>query len=269
MPQGHFEQLIGQAVELRAKTIGVFGFGEPLMDKGIVDKVEYCFRRGLDTFITTNAGLLTDDLGARLLDAGLKHIRFSVHGLFAQDYHRVHKGLNFTKVLHQIHNFIRLNERRFVNRCKVSVTVIPMANESVDFIRDFWEYRVDWLEIWKPHSWGGAKDFRQPTKERKKTCGRAHRGPIQIQADGTVIPCCFLTNSELVLGDTYQNTIEEILKGDKYARLRNAHSTGNMAGLPCDSCDQLNIGDNPLLYSNRDERRTIGSTSSIKFNLEE
>ena len=64
------------------------------------------------------------------------------------------------------------------------------------------------------------------------------------------------------------HSIKEILKGDKYARLRHAHEDGNMTGLPCEQCDQLNIGDNPLLYSNRDERRTIGSTSSIKFNLE-
>ena len=269
MPQGHFEQVVNQAHDLGAKTISVFGFGEPLMDGRIVDKVEYCFRRGLDTFITSNGGLLTDDLGARLLDVGLRHIRFSVHGLFAQDYHKVHRGLEFTKVLHNIHNFIRLNEKRFINRCKVSVSVIPMRGESVEFIRDFWEYRVDWLEIWRPHGWGGAKGYRDLTEERKTTCGRVHKGPVQVQADGTVIPCCFLTNNELVLGDTYKNTIEEILKGDKYARLRHAHSTGNMAGLPCERCDQLNIGDNPLLYSNRDERRTIGSTSSIKFNLEE
>lgn len=270
MPQGHFEQLISQAVELGARTVGVFGFGEPLMDKQIVDKVEYCFRRGLDTFITTNAGLLTDDLGAMLLGAELSHIRFSIHGLFAQDYHKVHRGLDFTKVLRNVHNFIRLNEKRFINRCKVSVVVVPMANESVEFIRDFWEYRVDWLEIWRPHSWGGAKEYRELTKERKITCGRPHRGPIQIQADGTVIPCCFLTNSEMVLGDTYKNTIQEILNGDNYTRLRKAHEIGDMTGLPCAKCDQLNVnaGYNPLLYSNRDERRTIGSTSSIKFNLE-
>lgn len=72
----------------------------------------------------------------------------------------------------------------------------------------------------------------------------------------------------MVLGDTYKNTIKEILQGNEYARLRKAHEDGNMTGLPCAECDQLNVGDNPLLYSNRDERRTIGSTSSIKFNLE-
>jgi radical SAM protein with 4Fe4S-binding SPASM domain len=143
-----------------------------------------------------------------------------------------------------------------------------MRGESVEFIKDFWEYRVDWLEIWKPHNWGNSKGFRELSTERKTTCGRAHRGPVQIQADGTVIPCCFLTNSELVLGDTYTHTIKEILGSDKYAILRNAHESGNMTGLPCAECDQLNVGDDPLLYSNRDERRTIGSTSSIKFNLE-
>jgi len=161
-----------------------------------------------------------------------------------------------------------MNNKKYDHACKTSVTFIPMHNETVELIRANWEHRVDWLEIWEPHNWVTGRVIR-PVKRVKKTCGRPHKGPIQIQADGTVIPCCFLTNSEIVLGTTYKNTIEEILKGDEYARLRKSHETGKLGRWACKDCDQLNENDNPLLYSNRDNGHSLGTTSSIKFQMED
>ena len=276
MPLKHFKYLVDQGKELGVTTVSPFGFGEPLLDSTLVQKVHYCTHEKLDTFITTNASLLNVDIASRLLKAGLKHIRFSVHGLFAQDYERVHKGLRFVNVMRNIFNFIAMNSGKFDGACKTSVTVIPTAGESVEDIREHWEHRVDWLEIWKPHNWVTGRDYRdihsKPTEEpllvkkkRMKTCGRSDRGPVQIQADGTVIPCCFLTNSELVLGTTYKNSIEEILKGEKYEKFRRAHKKGKLGKYPCVNCDQLNQDDEPLLYTNRGVGK--GATSSIKFNL--
>jgi len=267
MSNRHFNILVEQAIELGAKTISIFGYGEPLMDRGIINKVAYCTKRGLDTFITTNASLLGVETQTLLLKAGLKKIRFSFHGVH-KNYDKVHKGLRFDDSVRNFTNFVSKNRVRFGGQCKVAMTVIPMNGESIEEIRKYWEYGVDELEIWQPHGWG-SPEFRGITKERKKTCGRPHVGPVQIQADGKVIPCCFLTDGEIILGDTRKNTIKEILKGDAYKKLRKQHSAGNLKGLPCDVCDQLNIGDNPLLYSNVDSSCSIGKTSSTKFNLEE
>jgi hypothetical protein len=44
---------------------------------------------------------------------------------------------------------------------------------------------------------------------------------------------------------------------------------GDMTGLICEKCDQLNIEDeSPLLYSSRDATRTVGKTSSTKYQME-
>ena len=54
MPLGHFADLVSQVSALGAKTISCFGYGEPMEDDAIQEKVRYCSGLGLDTNITTN-----------------------------------------------------------------------------------------------------------------------------------------------------------------------------------------------------------------------
>jgi len=261
MGYDHFTDLVTQAYEMGAELISPFGFGEPLMDPTIIEKVEFCSRMGLKTFITTNASLLTLDIGRALLDAKLTHIRFSAHGIY-DNYEKVHWGLKFDKFMRNVFNFIKVR-RDFP--CKVDVTVMPMNGEGIEEILNFWQGKIDDIEVWRPHGWGGAKQYRDG-KRKLKTCGRPQVGPIQIQADGKVIPCCFLTNGEIILGDTYIDSIEDILKGEKYRELRRKHESGDLRGIICKSCDQLMIQEtSPLLYSTINNE--INRTSSTKFNL--
>jgi len=266
MPDEAFYNLVRQAKDIGAETISIFGFGEPLMDTHIAKKVSYCTKQGLETFITTNASLLDRDMSERLISAGLSHIRFSVHGIEKDPYEKVHKGLLWESVMYNIHTFTRLNKA-----CKVSVTnVVPQNDTDIEEIKTFWKtWDIDYLEIWKPHGWAGKRNYRQPLK-KKTMCERPFSGPIQIQADGRVIPCCFITDAEIVLGDIYQNSIEEILKGKPYEELRDRHREGDFKELPCETCDQMFIydeSDNPLLYSSRDKDRQINCTSSTKYKL--
>jgi len=272
MPMDHFENLVDQAKKLGAKTISIFGYGEPLLDKFIAERVRYCSTHGLKTFITTNGSLLSVDLGHELLKAGLSKIRFSVHGFF-DSYEEVHRGLKFDDVSRKIGNFNAQNRIGHAKykpmQCEVSISVIPMHGEEVERIKDFWPGKRYELEIWKPHNWVDGMQFRPLTKKRKKTCGRPHRGPVQINADGMMMVCCFDYDAKMTVGNTYKNTIEEILKGKSFEIIRTRHKYGVLDGLPCETCDQLNIGDNPLIYSSVDPENKEGRTSSTKFNLEE
>ena len=206
-------KLIKQAIDLGATLITPFGFGEPLMDKDLVTKIQYCTAYGLDSFITTNASLCYENRVKALYDAGLTHIRFSVHGLNRIDYEDVQLGLDWKQTIINIYRAIQIRDADHYDT-KISLTVIPMRVEHLYSIRKFWENCSDYLEIWQPHNWSCVKDYRPKTKARRKTCGRLEKGPVQIQWDGTVIPCCFLTDSEIILGNTHEQTVEQILKGE-------------------------------------------------------
>jgi hypothetical protein len=260
----HFCNLISQAHDLGAKVISLFGYGEPLLDKTLVTKIKICSIAGFETNLSTNASLLSTQKANELIKAGLSYITFSIHG-FGNNYEKIHAGLKWVEVLRNVFNFIAMNDAKYGHSCKTRVSCIPMNGENVIDLQNFWEGYVDYLEIWKPHNWTDGRSFRDIGEKRRKTCGRPFRGPIQINADGKMMVCCFDFDARLMLGCTYRDTIEEILKGKTLAKIRKAHEDGNLKGLICDTCDQLNIDDEPLLYSNREEG--IGKTSSTKFNL--
>lgn len=269
MPLSLFYSLVDQGKELGAETISIFGYGEPLLDVSVPHRVAYCSHLGLETFVTTNGALLDVNVATSLLNAELTHIRFSVHGLYPKEFEAVHRGLKYVEVIRNIFNFIAMNNKKYDHACIVSVTAIPMHNESIrDFVR-MWKPTVDYLEIWSPHNWCETKDYRK-VERKKTTCGRPDSGPVQVQADGKVIPCCFLTDGEIVLGDTNKDSIKDIILGEPFEELRERHRTGDLTGLPCENCDQLNeytAANSPLLYSNRDRAKRLNCTSSTKYSL--
>ena len=268
MEYAGFCNIVDQCAELGARTVSVFGYGEPLLDTGVAAKVDYCSARGLNTWITTNASLLSQQMSFNLIHAGLENIRFSIHAISLYHYDRIHRVLIWMSTLKNIATFLEINESlgRLVT---THVTMIPTNDETVEQIVDTWVKHVDYLEVWRPHNWGGKKQYRE-SDPKKNTCGRPFNGPVQIQADGDVIPCCFLTNAEIVLGNVFDDSLADILKGKKYATLRAMHLSGNHLDTPCNTCDQRNIEvERPLLYSNRDPSRVVGKTSTTKFNVEE
>ena len=262
-----FKDIVSQAKKMGAELISPFGFGEPLIDKELEDKIAFCRDLGLETFITTNGSLCNLDRMIALFNAGLTHVRFSIHAVNEINYRKVHRKLDWNTVKNNLYYTRKVRDEFFPDRI-LSLTNIPLHGETVNQVRNMWEGLVDYLEIWEPHNWATRKKYRQRTQNHLLSCGRPAKGPMQIQWDGRVIPCCFLTDAEIVLGDATKNSLEEILKGDAYEELRARHRIHDFEDLPCEDCDQRFIlNENPLLYSNRDHQRIINTTSSMKFSL--
>jgi len=86
----------------------------------------------------------------------------------------------------------------------------------------------------------------------KATCGRPENGPLQIQWDGEVIPCCYDYINQIVLGNAFERPVLDIRNGEKYSLLRWAHRTKNFRLFPyCDQCDQLLPHADALVYTKR------------------
>ena len=266
MGWGHFVHLVEQAYRLGATDVSIFGYGEPFLDRDIANKVRYATQRGMVTHITTNASELDIDMCHDLLDAGLKNIRFSIHATTPKLFHNVHRGLDWFNVTRNMFNFIKINKQRG-KPCTIHITAMPMHGESIGDIREIWEKAADYLEIWKPHNWITGRDYRK-VQPQSRTCGRPHYGPVQVNADGKMMVCCFDFNAELTIGDTYQDSIEDILAGDIMKRIQQNHLTGEHKGYICEFCDQRNVEfESPLLYSSRDLNREVGLTSTCKISV--
>ena len=252
MDQSLYERSIDEVAALGAEQVVLTGFGEPMLDRKLEDKIRYAKSKGLRTYIISNGSALTPRRAAGLLLAGLDELRVSYYGMRAETYGAVMRGLDFERTTKNLLHFLTVRKSLNVP-CKVQLSylVLPENEGDVDAFRAFWEPKVDYIEVWNPHNFGDGKDFRK-REGAKKTCGRPDNGPLQIQWDGTVIPCCYDYNNQIQLGNAFEDSVPDILKGDMYQALRDAHSNGEFWRFPyCDQCDQLLEHSDALVYTNR------------------
>ena len=252
MDQGKYEKSIDEIVRLGAKNIVLTGFGEPMLDKKLELKIAYAKKKGLFTYIISNGSVLNSKRAKKILEAGLDEIRISFYGMGSDTYNTVMQGLDFETTKNGLLKFIKLrDEQNFKTKIQISYLTLPENEKDERAFREFWEPLVDAIEIWRPHNFGDGRDYRDRI-EIKTTCGRPETGPLQIQWDGEVIPCCYDYNNKIVLGNAFEQPVLEILNEKKYRLLRYAHKSGLFNLFPyCDQCDQLLPHSDALVYSNR------------------
>lgn len=254
MDQAKYEKSIDEVVALGAKKVVLTGFGEPMLDRRLEDKIAYAHKRGLATYFITNGSALTPKRSRKLIESGLSEIRVSFYGMRPETYNAVMQGLDFDRTMKGILEFLRLRDEMHA-RTRVQISYLELEENKSDTqaFREFWEPRVNAIEIWKPHNWVDGREYRPLLDDsHKNSCGRPENGPLQIQWNGEVIPCCFDFNNQIILGNAFEQPVLEILNGPKYRLLRHAHRTRKFKLFPhCDQCDQLLPHADALIYTNR------------------
>lgn len=254
MDQAKYERSIDEIAQLGAKKVVLTGFGEPLLDKKLEQKVAYASRKGLGSYFITNGSALTPVRARRLVEAGLSEMRVSFYGMRPETYNAVMQGLDFEKTKGKVLEFLRIrDEMRGKTRVQISYLEMDENKDDSGAFRDYWEPKVNAIEIWKPHNFGDGRDYRERLDDSKKTsCGRPENGPLQIQWNGEVIPCCYDYNNQVILGNAFETPVLEILNGAKYRLLRYSHRMKKFGMFPyCNQCDQLLPHADALVYTNR------------------
>lgn len=255
MDQAKYEKSIDEVVALGAKKIVLTGFGEPMLDRRLEKKISYAKAKGLATYIISNGSALNSKRARSLLEAGLDEMRISFYGMRTETYNAVMQGLDFDRTMKGLMEFLQLREEMGAKtKIQISYLELPENKSDTQAFREFWEPKVDAIEIWKPHNFGDGRDYRHRHEDLavKNSCGRPDNGPLQIQWNGEVIPCCYDYNNQVILGNAFQQSVLEILNGPKYRLLRHAHRSKEFKLFPyCDQCDQLLPHADALLYTNR------------------
>jgi sulfatase maturation enzyme AslB (radical SAM superfamily) len=254
MDQAKYERSIDEVAALGAKKVVLTGFGEPMLDKRLEQKIAYAKSKGLSTYFITNASALTPVRSQKLLNAGLDEMRVSFYGMRPETYNAVMQGLDFERTKKGVLEFLRLRDE-MGKKTRVQMSYLELKENASDTgaFREFWEPRVNAIEIWKPHNFGDGRDYRTRLDDSAKTsCGRPENGPLQIQWNGEVIPCCYDYNNQIILGNAFETPVLELLNGPKYRLLRYAHRMKKFGMFPyCDQCDQLLPHADALVYTNR------------------
>jgi hypothetical protein len=262
-----YRRVLDEAATTGARVISLENYGESFLDPHIFERARYARQKGMELFTITNGSLLDDKKAEQVADLFTK-IRISMYGVTKGTYEKIHQGLDFDKVKK---NVDKLFETRRRNRSKLKIEMYFLLmkeneHEMQDFV-DSYKRTADALSVWRPHNWGDGRRYRNPTGNKKVSCGRPMTGPVQVQWDGLVVPCCFDYDSKIILGDLNRQTLHDVLHGERYEALRCAHTSGEFTAFPfCDNCDQLNKREDVLVYTTIKDS-VVGATNTTYFDL--
>ncbi|MBN3040080.1 MAG: SPASM domain-containing protein [Candidatus Omnitrophica bacterium] len=248
-----FDKIISETSQYTTLTFP--GMGEPLLDESLEKKIEYAKNKSksIEILLLSNGSLLTPERFLELERIGLSSVRVSFYADKAQKYMDVH-GVKNKDMFNRVRdNLLAISRIKQKTKLLLTFNIVDGGNdESTKNWIDFWQPRVDLLEVWRPHNWVDARTYRAVQKDKIKTCGRPLKGPLQVQVDGTVNMCCFDFDGKLTLGDLKTQSLAEIFSSAMYRKIVSHHEKGDFkdSGLICENCDLRNKDKSDVMVYN-------------------
>jgi radical SAM protein with 4Fe4S-binding SPASM domain len=104
----------------------LFGLGEPLLNKHLLDYIRTLSSAGVETWFNTNGTLIDDDKAEALARAGAGAITVSIDGATPETYERIRVGAKFSDVVRGIRSLVRAS--RIYGRPSVDLSFVGMAS---------------------------------------------------------------------------------------------------------------------------------------------
>ncbi len=244
MNQQDFEKILNKTMKdyPNIKTITITGIGEPMLDKGIIDKIKFVNKNypNLHIDVYSNASAINKELINHLLETKLHKINFSINGT-KKNYKKI-MGLDYDVTEKNIFLFIKRKKElgKKYPLINISLMIMKENQEDVEEIQNLWLNNVDSIMIYSPTNWGGGKlninSIVTNFKIKRWPCTDLWRY-ITINVTGDIVMCRRDYESKIKLGNLLKQGAKEIFEGDKINKLREKHLHRNFSIPLCNKCD--------------------------------
>jgi hypothetical protein len=246
MDFGLFEKIIKEASsESRKPVTHLHGFGEPLLDKLLPDKIRLAKDHGItQTYIVSNASRLFPETSRKIIRAGLDKMKISFYGTDEESYNNTMKRLDFKVTLQNIKDFLRIRMELKSETPRLVLQYLPNeTNDSeVAKFKSLWGPLIDrqagdCLNVATLHNYGGGRAYNRMGKAIVSVCYFPWTS-MSVLWDGRVVTCCMDSNGVQVLGDLNTQTVQEVWNGPVLTGVRNDFGNLDYENYPvCMSCD--------------------------------
>lgn len=231
MSDAVFERLVKETAST-AEHMMLIGLGEPLMDRKIFDRMNYCEQHGIATLISTNGTLLDEEQARRVLDSPLAHITLSFDGASKEAFEQYRKGAKFERVRDNFVRFARMKHDRS-SKLQVVVQMVRMPGNAheVEEFRKFWSAvpGVDQVRV-KEDETNLVQPETRKNGGKMRRCQYLWRGAMYVKHDGRVYPCCQSYGLDgSPVGNLKETPLQEIFNSDEMRRLRRLHAANRGA----------------------------------------
>ena len=260
LEEDDFKKIVGQIEKLikngdkDLKIIRFIGNGEPLINKKIVNMVEYVNRRKLAKRceIVTNGSLLTHKLSDDLISAGLTRLCISIQGVSSDKYKEIcDYNIDYDKFIDEISYFYKKSRGKCRLFVKTVNTAVRLHEEQKKFY-DIFENISDEIGIENVIDAAEDIDYTKilTEEEQKKTryniklterkCCDTLFMNMNVHANGDV-DVCGCIYPPLFIGNIYKTPLDELWNGTCHKEIMLKHLLGKRNDIKaCSKCKSIN-----------------------------
>jgi Radical SAM superfamily/Iron-sulfur cluster-binding domain len=237
-----FTKIVDECAALGITHVRVHNYGEPFLDRQLVEKVRYAKSKGIaEVGMISNGSLITEEIARGMIDAGLDAINISVDAAGKETFESTRLNLKYDDVIGNIRTLARLRAESGRKRPKLILSFVRQNNSADEqaFIHE-WSQIADKVHITDLHNWAGTLNARSDVRY---PCYRLWL-TFTVLWDGRVSLCCADFDGRHILGDLRTSTIAQVWNSPAYRAVRRQHLDSGGPEI-CRSCD-LPKKDSPL-----------------------
>ncbi|MDR2870452.1 MAG: radical SAM protein [Deferribacteraceae bacterium] len=232
--QSIIDKALSEASTLGLKSINIGASCESLLEE---DLLFYTLSKAqeykiLDTFIHTNAILLTAETAQRLIDSGLKHLCISLDAATEESYLKIRRSDKFKLVEENIKNFIKIRGESFFPELRLSFCLTPINSHEKDLFYQKWENIADLIEF---------QDYREVEnsvkgvdKAARHSCKEGIKRAM-LWPNGDIAACCMAWEA-VTFGNIADTPFAQIWQSAKAKTIRTSLASGEKLPHVCKMC---------------------------------
>lgn len=210
------------------KVLVLHGYGDPLLDKHMPERVAYLTKRNILSYFSCNPANIKIDKMHEMMANGLGYVKYSIESVDDSSHKEIRgNASNFTESYQKILELLRIKKQHGYGTTIV-ITMLDLGSSKQDdeFRNLMDKFReLDVYIYLKSQDQKWYKDaVNQPTKSIhwQEFC-QFPFSSMTIKSNGESVMCVEDYNNEIVLGNTRTESLEEIWNGEPYRKLRQNH----------------------------------------------
>lgn len=229
MPLYLFRKVIDEIISFGGVTsLKLYFFGEPLLHPQFGEMVRIAGQASSRVEVTTNGTPLNTEKAQNMIDGGVHYLRVSIY----EEYRKYWPLI--------LRNVARLRKMRD-DQGKTKPYIFAKCFHAADVpaLAEIYAGIADEVGAESLHSIGSDCIPVERLTGTQKACAYPFY-TLVVKANGDVVPCCVAWETSLVVGNVKNDTLLDIWRGEKLARIHRLHLEGNRKSLSaCANCDTI------------------------------
>ena len=228
------------------KVLVLHGYGDPLLDKKMPDRLKYLSKKGIPSYFSCNPANINIEKTIQMFENGLGYVKFSIESVDDLLHKKIRgEASNFSESYQKI---LRLLDEKKKHNYRTTIVITMLDLKRTDQQKEFSRLKsaFEGKDVYiylksQDQQWYEDKNEGTNSIHWQEFC-QFPWSSMTIKSNGEAAECVEDFNNEIILGDASKESLYDIWNGQKYAQLRKNHFDMK-PGIKCtEQCDMKLIG---------------------------